>query len=134
MADRYGYQDGADFHPGTNYINLQLTAGASGAVPLRTAAGSRFAGVASVVLSGTGLYTVTFQDTWFAILGIDSGVYQAIYNVAHCGQFTSTPALTTPSSVALQGRTMDGVGTAAALTSGDVMWAIFKVSRLQGNG
>lgn len=134
MADRKGFQDGADFHPGTFFINLQFTAGTSGAVPTRTATGSRFAGVSTVVLSGTGLYTVTFQDTWYSILGYEAGVYQATYNVAHCGQFTSTPALTTGSSVALQGRTMDGVGTAAALTSGDVMWAIFKMAKSQGVG
>lgn len=134
MADRKLFQDLTDFHPGVAYINLQFTAGTSGAVPARGTAGTRMAGIASVALSGTGLYTVTFQDTWFAILGVYSGVYQATYNVAHCGQFTSTPAGTTTSSIALQGRTMDGVGTAAALTAGDVMWAIFKVAKSQGTG
>jgi hypothetical protein len=134
MADRLAYQDSADFHPGVVIINLQFTAGTSGAVPSRTAAGSRFAGITSVVLSGTGLYTVTFQDTWYSVIAVQSGVYQATFDKTHGGMFTSTPTLTTTSSVALQCRSTDGNGTAVALTSGDVMWARFVMTRQQGNG
>lgn len=135
MGDRYLNKDGGDFHPGVVEINLQFTAGTSGAVPARTATGSRFAGILSVVLSGTGLYTVTFQDTWYSVIGVMSGVYQASYNKTHGGQFQATPnALAGVSSVALQCQTTDGNGTAAALTSGDTMWAVFKLARMQGNG
>ena len=134
MADRLGYQDSADFHPGIVFINLQFTAGTSGAVPSRTATGSRFAGVSSVVLTATGVYTVTFQDTWYSVISVNSGVYQVTYDKTHGGQFTSTPAQTLTSGVVLQCRSTDGNGTAVALTSGDVMWAVFKLARIQGNG
>ena len=134
MADRQLYQDGADFHPGTAEINLQFTAGTSGAVPLRTATGSRFAGIATVVLTATGVYTVTFQDKWYSVIGVESGVYQVTYDKTHGGMFTSTPAQTLTTGVVLQCRSTDGNGTAVALTSGDVMWAVFKMARIQGNG
>ncbi len=134
MADRLTYQDSSDFHPGVVTINLQFTAGTSGAVPSRTATGSRFAGISTVVLTATGVYTVTFQDTWYSVLSVESGVYQATYDKTHGGMFTSTPTLTTTSGVTLQCRSTDGNGTAVALTSGDVMWATFRMSRQQGNG
>ena len=134
MADRLLYQDSSDFHPGITFINLQFTAGTSGAVPARGAAGSRFAGIASVVLTATGVYTVTFQDTWYSILSVQSGVYQVTYSATHGGAFRSTPAQTLPTGVVLQCTTTDGVGTPVALTSGDVMWATFKMSRFAGNG
>jgi len=134
MADRRLYQDMAPFHPGEAVINLQFTAGASGAVPSRTATGSRFAGVATVVLTATGVYTVTFQDKWYSILGYVSGVYQATYNATHGGQFRSTPAQTLNTGVVLQCTTTDGVGSAVALTAGDVAWARFYMARIQGNG
>ena len=134
MADRQLYQDGADFHPATVDINLQFTATTAGAVPATTAAGWRRAGIASVVLSGTGLYTVTFQDKWYSILGYTAGVYQVTYDKTHAGAFISTPATTLSSSVALQAISTDGNGTSVALTSGDIMWAIFKMARIQGNG
>jgi hypothetical protein len=131
MADRRLYQDGGSFHPGEARINLEFTAGTSGAVPSTL---TRRAGIASVVLSGTGLYTVTFQDTWFSALGFDYEILQATYTNTHGGMITVTPTGFTTSSCALQVRSTDGNGTAVALTSGDVLKATFRMARQQGNG
>jgi hypothetical protein len=125
MADRYLDTDGASFHAGVTDIFLEFTAGTSGAVPsvLTTSAG-----IASVVLSGTGLYTVTFQDTWFKALDYNCNILQVTYSATHGGTVRVTPANFTNNSIALQVTTTDGVGTAVALTSGDVLKATFKMA------
>ena len=138
MASRKLYQDGASFHPKEQTVNLQFTAGTSGAVPAFTVAGWRRAGIASVVLTATGIYTVTFQDTYVGLIKADVDILQATYDVTHAGKVVIKPAevlvsAATP-TIALRCYTTNGVATAAALTAGDVLQARFTLSGMQGNG
>ena len=113
MADRQFYQDGERIstpQPSTSTFSSRLR-------PLLQqcrhdhgrgleAGGHRLGGAL-----GTGLYTVTFQDKWYSILGGTAGVYQVTYDKTHAGAFISTPATTLSSSVALQAISTDGNGT-----------------------
>lgn len=134
--DRHLSQDFASFHPGEVAINCQFTAGASGAVPALSAF-TRRAGIAGVTLSPTGLYMFTFEDASVSVLDVHAEVLQVTYAAAHGGQATRTPTDTintaTP-TVTLQVRSCDGLGTAVALTSGDVFNVRFIVARMRGNG
>lgn len=131
MADRYLKTDGASFHPGVVDIFLEFTAGTSGAVPTTL---TRAAGIASVVLSGTGLYTVTFQDTYWSVLGWNVNILQSSFDKTHGGTVTVDSDDITTKAIPLQVRSTDGNMTAVALTSGDVLKATFKVARIKGNG
>ncbi len=139
MASRKLYQDGASFHPKEQIVNLQFTAGSSGAVPAFTVAGWRRSGIASVVLTATGIYTVTFQDTYVGLIAYTANILQATYDVTHAGQVVIKPAEVLVSAagggtIALRCFTNNGVATAAALTSGDVLQARFWLSGQTGNG
>lgn len=131
MADRKLYQDDASFHPGEVAINLEFTAGTSGAVPSTL---TRRAGITSVVLTATGIYTVVFQDTWYAALAYSANILQATYDVTHATNIVVKPAEFTTSGIVLRCYTGNGVATAAALTSGDVIKARFTMAKQQGNG
>jgi hypothetical protein len=136
--DRKTNQDGSSFHPGEVAVNLQFTAGTSGAVPAFTVAGWRRAGIASVVLSGTSDYTVTFQDSYVSLISKTIEIDQATFDKTHAGMGTVKPAdilvSSNPATIKITTRSTDGNGTAAALTVGDVFRARFVLAKLQGNG
>lgn len=136
--DRKTNQDVSSFHPGEVFVNLQFTAGTSGAVPAFTAAGWRRAGIASVVLTATGIYTVTFQDSYVSLLSYTVNIQQATYDVTHASLAVIKPAevlvSANPATIAIRLYTGNGVATAAALTSGDVLQARFVLAKLMGNG
>jgi hypothetical protein len=118
MADRYLHQDSSDFQPGVQILDIEFTAGSSGAVPALSAFARR-AGVASIVLTATGVYTVTLQDTYWALLNWTFNVQQATYDATHGSKATLTSeAVKTSKTVVFQVR-KDSDSTAVALTSGD---------------
>lgn len=133
--DGYLNKDGASFHPGEVYVNLEFTAGTSGAVPSKL---TRSAGIASVVLTATGIYTVTFRDNYVSLIKADVDIWQATYDVTHAGKVVIKPAEVLPhaaggATVALRCYTTNGVATAAALTSGDILQARFTFARILGS-
>lgn len=137
MANRRLYQDGASFHPKEQTVNLQFTAGVSGAVPAFTVAGWRRSGIASVVLTATGIYTVTFQDTYVGLIKATVDILQETYSVTAAGKVVIKPSevlVSTSKTIALRCYTTNGVATAAALTAGDILQARFVMSGQQGNG
>lgn len=135
--DRYLQRDRAGFQPGVVDCFMEFTAGTSGAVPALTAFARR-AGIRSVVLTATGIYTVTFQDSVVALLDFHVDILQATYSVTAAGKVVVKPAevlvsAATP-TIALRCYTTNGVATAAALTAGDVLKASFTLQRLQSAG
>lgn len=136
--DRLTYQDVSSFHPGEVAMNFGFVAGTSGAVPAIAGGWVRRAGVLSCVLSGTGLYTFTLQDSYLALLNYTINVQQVTYAAGHAGQGTIAPAgvsvNTSPATIAIQMRATDGTNAAAALTAGDTLQVRLVLSRIAGNG
>lgn len=136
--DRLTYQDDSSFHPGEVAINVGFVAGTSGAVPAIAGGWIRRAGVSGCVLSGTGLYTFTLQDSYLSLLDYNVNVLQVTYAAGHAGQGTIAPAgvsvNTNPATIAIQLRATDGTNAAAALTAGDTLQVRLVLSRIAGNG
>ena len=114
--DGYTSQDGSNFQRGVVTVDIEFTAGTSGAVPALSAFARRW-GVLSVVLSATGLYTVTLQQKYAAILNYTVNVLQSTYDATHGDKATVDADTITGQVIPFQVRATDG--TAVALTSGD---------------
>jgi hypothetical protein len=128
-VDRFVNQDGADFQQGVVGVDLEFTAGTSGAVP---ASLGRAHGIASVVKSSND-YIVTFEDSYVAFMGGFGGVKQASFSTSGaCSVDASADAVTgaTP-TVTLSPRT--GAGAAVALATGDVLRFHFRMKRSRGD-
>lgn len=133
MADRKLYQDGASFHPGEVWLHTAFVLGTSGAVPAIATAWLRRAGVLSCVLSGTGLYTFVFQDTYVGVLTYIMEIDQATYNAAHaCYGVLGAALATNPNGIAYQA--VNGAGVATLPTAGDTLRMSVLLSRIAGNG
>ncbi len=123
MANRWFFQDGGSLDKGLRTIICQFTAGTSGAVPAHAAL-TNSNGFGEPVLSGTGLYTFHLSDPYYQLANYDVKIQQATFDKTHGGMATlETNSVTSGSDplVAFQVRTTDGNGTAAALTSGDII-------------
>ena len=77
MAHPTFYDDMHSASSGRNWIDLIWVSGASGAVPA-TLTVSNY--ITSVVHGATGVYTVTFDSAWNALLGFEGFVKQATYS------------------------------------------------------
>lgn len=73
MAKRPFYTDLASETSGRAFVDLEFITAADGTV----ATTGRHRGIATVAKSGTGLYTVTFNDSYVALISWDLGVIQA---------------------------------------------------------
>jgi hypothetical protein len=124
MANRFFFTDRGSLDKGLADLYCQFTAGTSGAVPTTRAAFTQINGFLSVVLSGTGLYTFNLQDPYLEIADYTVNVKQGTFDKTHAGMATletnSVSSATAPLA-AFQFRTTDGNGTAAAVTSGDIV-------------
>jgi hypothetical protein len=122
-------QDGLDFELRTVNMDLQFTAGTSGAVPT-TFTFSK--GIKSVVLTSTE-YLVTFQDVYGAFLNlVGANVLQATPSAttAQYGEVTTVnvgAASTSPNTVGVTFK--KGDGTATALSTGDIAYITFRLKR-----
>lgn len=129
--DRRTNQDGADFQQGTVNVDLDVTLGTNGATTGATI--NRGDGILSIVLSGTGVYTVTFQDGYVDCLNIIENVIQATYSASGAVYMTWTtgyaysagpPAAAT---VVLTART--AAGAAVTPATGDRLKLTFRMKR-----
>src|SRR5262245_7227410 len=129
--DRYINQDHASFQPGTVRVDLEFTAGASGAVPTTLTTSY---GITSVTKS-TNDYIVKFDDTYFKFLGGFGNIVQATpaagaafdpkhtaFNAAAAGGATVT---VTPHTAA---------GATNPLVVGDILQYTFFFSRMPPGG
>jgi hypothetical protein len=132
--DRKVYQDGASFHPGEVWIHTAFVAGTSGAVPTISTGWVRRAGVLSCVLSGTGLYTFTFQDSYINNLNYILEIDQVTYSASHAcyGAFSAASVNTNPATFAVQ--MVNAAGAATVPTAGDTIRCSFLMGRIAGNG
>jgi hypothetical protein len=129
--DRFTHQDASDFQYGIVNIDLDVTLGTNGAT---TGATINYGdGILSIVLSGTGVYTVTFQDGYIECLNIIENIIQASYSASGAVYFTWTteyaysagpPAAAT---VVLTART--AAGAAVTPATGDRIKLTFRMKR-----
>jgi hypothetical protein len=129
--DRFTHQDGSDFQFGVVNVDLDITLGTNGATSGVTP--TRGDGILSIVLSGTGVYTVTFQDGYVDCLSIVANVIQASYSASGAVYMTWTtdyayaagpPATAT---VVLTART--AAGAAVTPATGDKLKLTFRMKR-----
>lgn len=120
-------QDGADFQRSTVNIDLDVTLGTGGAATLASGAVYNHSeGILSIVLSGTGVYTVTFQDGYVDCLNIIQNVIQASYSATGaCGLTWTTAYSASASTVVLTA--MTAAGAAVTPASGDRLKLTFRM-------
>lgn len=125
--DRFTSQDGADFQRWTVNVDLDVTLGTSGATTGATI--NVGDGVLSIVNSGTGVYTVTFQDPYWECLNVIENVIQASYSAtgAVYMTWTSDSSNTTTPTVVLNART--AAGAAVQPATGDRLKLTFRMKR-----
>lgn len=129
--DRYTSQDSSDFQRGVVNIDLDLTLGTSGAT---SGVVPKYGdGISSIVLSGTGVYTVNFQDGYVDCLNIIHNVIQASYSASGAVYLTWTTDYTyaagppSVASVVLTART--AAGAAVTPATGDKLKLTFRMKR-----
>lgn len=125
--DRFVAQDGMDFQYGVVHVDLEFTAGASGAVPSTL---TRSKGIASVVKS-TNDYVVTFEDGYVAYLGGFGNIVQASVDATKAFEVKYTafnPSTSGAASVTLSPN--NAAGAAQPLVVGDVLQFTFRFTRM----
>lgn len=129
--DRRTNQDGSDFQQGTVNVDLDVTLGTNGATTGATI--NRGDGILSIVLSGTGVYTVTFQDGYIDCLNIIERVIQASYSASGACSMGWTTAYAysagppSAATVVLTART--AAGAAVTPATGDRLKLTFRMKR-----
>lgn len=121
------YMDEQSFTPGRVTVDLEFTAGTSGAVPSTL---TRAKGIASVTKS-TNDYIVTFQDAYVAYVNGYGGIIQASVDATKAFRLAVTAVSLANKTVTLSPTAADG--TAQPLVSGDILRWTFVYTRLQGN-
>lgn len=130
IVDRFCSQDGADFQYGTVNVDLQFTAGTSGAVPTTLTVAE---GILSVVKS-TNDYIVTFQDSYVRLLNGYGFIIQSTPDptAASWGVKISAVSIADGSpTVTLS--PYDEAGTAEPLATGDVLFFTFRLQYSTAN-
>lgn len=123
MATNGPYQspvDIASWQAGLNFMPLQWTSGASGAVPTTL---TKSYGVASVVHGATGVYVVTLSEQWAAYLGMIEEIMQASYSKNGACKVRRTAIDLTAKTITLL--VVDGDGDAVEPASGDIISLTF---------
>lgn len=125
--DRFTNQDTASFQDNVVWIDLDITLGTSGATTGIVPAFG--AGIKSIALSGTGIYTVTFQDGYRDCLNVIPGVIQATYSASGAVYmtWTSDNSATATPTVVLVART--AAGAAVTPATGDRLKLSFRMKR-----
>lgn len=125
----YPSQDGADAQYGVTNIDLEFTAGTSGAVP---AALTRSTGITSVTKS-TNDYVVAFDQSYVAYLGGFGNVLQASVSAA-AATFVKVTAFDNSDANGFASVTLSPLkgsdGTAVALATGDILQFTFRFTRV----
>lgn len=115
--------DLSSFQPGRTYIDLQFTAGASGAVPTTFI---KDAGITSVTKTGatTGIYVVTLSQVYlagllsFPVIGIKQATYSA--TTGACFALLTTNAVATTGAITVT--FVNAAGAAVDLAEGDIVY------------
>lgn len=106
---------------GRNFIDLQWTSGASGAVPAtldRNGSGE----IVSVVHGATGVYTITLANPWADFLVFTSWVRQASYSASGACFVRITADNTQSSPATFVVLAVTAAGAAVEPASGDVIY------------
>lgn len=123
--DRYTSQDTSSFQTRVVWVDLDIVLGTSGAT---SGVVPKFSdGILSIVLGGTGVYTVTFQDGYVDCLNVVANVIQASYSASGACKMTWTSdnsATTTPTVVLTA---MTAAGAAVTPATGDRLKLSFRM-------
>jgi hypothetical protein len=126
--DRFTSQDSSDFQRGIVNIDLDIILGTNGATSGVTPLYGD--GIKSIVFSGTGVYTVTFQDGYINCMNVIENVIQAAYSAAGAVYMTWTTDYAFSggnATVVLTART--AAGAAVTPATGDQLKLTFRMKR-----
>jgi hypothetical protein len=126
--DRFTSQDSSDFQRGIVNIDLDIVLGTNGVTAGVTPLYGD--GIKSIVFSGTGVYTVTFQDGYINCLQVTESVIQAAYSAAGAVYMTWTTDYAFAAgnaTVVLTART--AAGAAVTPATGDQLKLTFRMKR-----
>jgi hypothetical protein len=113
-------------------LDAEVTIGSSGAVTA-----IKGSGIASVANTGTGLFTVTLEDSYNKLLSLESVILSASANAICTVQIASvTPDVNLKSAKTLAIRTLDFAGAAANPASATVIKLLITLrkSSVKGKG
>jgi hypothetical protein len=133
MANRFLFTDRGSLDKGLADLFCQFTAGTSGAVPTHASL-TQSNGFGEPVLSGTGLYTFHLSDPWVALADYNVTVQQGTFDATH-GYLANlvTNSITSGSDPLVSFQIRNLAGTAAALTSGDIIRVHLIVRKMASN-
>jgi len=133
MANPITTQDGANAEPGVVTLDLQFTAGSSGAFPATVTRGKEFnVATCTKVASSTGLYDLFLRETWLYLLNENVKVIQASYSASgavHGFVTVDSVNSTTAPKVRVTFRT--AAGAAVDLASGDIVRVTLRLQNVQ---
>lgn len=129
--DRFTHQDASDFQYGIVNVDLDIILGTNGATSgITPKIGD---GILSIVLSGTGVYTVTFQDGYINCLSIVKDVIQASYSASGACYLKWTTdyayAAGPPSAATVVLTAVTAAGAAVTPATGDQLKLTFRMKR-----
>jgi hypothetical protein len=133
--DRYVNQDGASFQPGKITLDVKFAAGSSGAVPTAIADYLIAAGIESMSLAATGLYTVHLSDAYIRLTRGTFQVIQATYDASHgCRGEVAVEDVDDASDPLVTFQCVrNDTGAAVAVTSGDIVCITLELQRMTGD-
>lgn len=120
------YTDESAYQGYRTFVNLIMTMGSSGAVPVLSDSGVYY-GVASVALTSTSTYTVTFIGSPKTLLNMVGTIQQASYSKTGAVRFELTGFDSSAGTVTLLA--VDAAGDATAPTTGDIARLTFEIQR-----
>jgi hypothetical protein len=130
--DRFTFTDESSFQPGRVVLDIEFAAGSSGAVPTALSGYTRKAGIASMDLAATGVYTVHLSDVYQGLIGASFSVEQASYDATHAcaGDVIDSDVSDSPDPLVTFQAFNNSAGAAAAVTSGDIVRITLVLQRL----
>ncbi len=129
MAQRAHFTDIASHESGRNFIDLQWTSEASGAVPTTL---TRSIAIASVTHTGTGAYTIVPSAPWVGMLNFKGNIMQASYSKAGaCDIRLIEDHLSSTSAPEIKVLVVDGDGDAVDPTTSDVVYLTIEAQLLK---
>lgn len=114
MAENAPYNDAHSFQTGEARVNIGFTCTTAGAVPSTLDIG---AGVTSVVLSGTGVYTIVTKERYARFFGLTiNNIIQASYSASGACAFKITSFDLSTNTVVLTAITAAGAAVTPLIT------------------
>lgn len=132
MADAYLNPAGGTYQLDRPTLDIEFVAGASGAVPTSVSGYVRSAGINSMELAATGVYTVHLRENWIGLCRGTMQVEQATYDASHGQQgyvIGGTDVTDADDPIVVFQMTRPDTGAAIAVTEGDTVRITLEFNR-----